>query len=319
MIALYLACPRVNKEESEFAIKLLVTASSLIIIIVVISHFSFPSRGHNIVGRRLDGLYFSTIYIFTTVLLIGYWMYDVNILPGPILYFALGLHLARLLIDLRRSPLMTVLLGTMGMLLLFLFMSRIRRGMSVIHSVKQKMKIAFSSAGIILLTVVVSLMFSKPDVINPGTFGMSDEKTLKRFRLEKLERGFERRKAGWSSALADAKWNPITGKGLGSSFDLPHSRKIHSLYVFLIAHMGMAGIVLFLTIIISTFSSGIRAAYRTKDAYVFGNCLAISASFICYVCFLAFSVRGTQFDAMTIFSFAGWILSNFSGFERLTS
>ncbi|MDY7036329.1 MAG: hypothetical protein SV375_09260 [Thermodesulfobacteriota bacterium] len=214
---------------------------------------------------------------------------------------------------------MTVLLGTMGMLLLFLVMAKIRKGGSIIHSVKQKMKMVFSLAGIIFLTVVVSLMFSKPDVINPGTFGMSDEKTLKRFRLEKLERGFERRMAGWRSALADAKWSPMMGKGLGSSFDLPHSRKIHSLYVFLIAHMGITGVLLFLTIIISIFSAGIGAAYRTKDAYVFGNCVVISASFICYVCFLAFSVRGTQFDAMTIFSFAGWILSNFSGFERLTS
>jgi len=322
LFAFFIAVPKVVDEQSLRRILLsLILASTVVVLVVLITQLVTPSTRFvrfGIFGPKHSSLYTSKLYVFVTVVLVGCWIFNSRIVPPPLLYPALCLHLLRLVIDLRKAPVAAVLLGLLciiGLTAVARLFQRRRKG-SLPMKCKGKM-FAVSLAALCALAGLAVLFFHGLSLYGSAFYDLSSGPgaLLKgyawRFSFEQFERFGGNRLIDYHAALTDPRWNPVLGAGLGTEFNLVHANRIHSLYVFILAHMGITGLFLFFMIIAATVWTGFHAAIRSNNLGTFGICIALTSAFVSYAALFTFSVRGTDFDAMIIFSIAGGIVANY--------
>jgi hypothetical protein len=260
-------------------------------------------------GPKHSGLYASKLYIPVTVILIGLWVFNSRIVPRPLLYILIGVHLFRLVIDLRKAPIAAVLLGLLsivflaGVTRLFQKSGRLSLPMICRGRIAVVLLVPLLTIGLLMILVFhgLSLYESTFFDLSSGPGALLKGYSW-RFHYEQFERYGGNRIIDYHAALSDPRWNPIFGAGLGTKFDLIEANRIHSLYVFILAHMGIAGLLLLFLMMVATFGAGIRAAIRSNTLDRFGNYIALTSAFVSYAAFFTFSVRGTDFEAMIIFS-----------------
>lgn len=281
--------------------KSLICISSIICLIVL---------GYNIQagrwGRVESGLYFSTLYIYVTILLIGLWFLKSNWVRPSLLYPFLFIHLARYVVDARRSPLFSLFLGIFFLIacgLIFIRWSRKRFNVFGRSSMRR-----------VYMTLILLLLMSAPLIMAffSGSMGLASLDQMissyqRRISATALSRALNVRLEDFKEALHSEHQNHFLGAGLGTVYDLKTSEDLHSLYVFLYAQLGIPGLLIFLSLIARTCWLGIKTGRSTfvRDDMVLSVVISIATFF--YFSYFSFSARGTEFEAMLVLSLSAAI------------
>ena len=109
LLLYYVLVSSINNDDH---VKQLITTLILISSIICFIVFSYNLRAGRL-GRVEPGLYFSTMYIYVTILLIGFWFLKSKMVHPAIMYPALFIHLSRYVIDARRAPIFFLFFGSM--------------------------------------------------------------------------------------------------------------------------------------------------------------------------------------------------------------
>lgn len=284
----------------------------IVAIIVVSSTICLITLSQNVYegfwGRVEKGLYFSTLYIFVTILLLGLWFLNSNLVHPALLYPAIILHLGRYFIDIRRGPLPSLLAGMIFFLLFAIVFIRILRRRHIIFR-----QLAGMRAYIIILIIFISGIFFAyysegrgQDFASSGDTPIDSYK--RRFSENAVSQALEGRTEDYLRALNDQNWNIISGSGLGTQYNLKYAEDIHSLYVHILANMGIIGIILFFSLVLRIFWLGIkisRTTYYREDIILSAT---LGATTLFYFIYFTFSCRGTEYEAMFVMAMSAAIL-----------
>ena len=237
-------------------------------------------------GRLGDGLYFSTLYIFSSLLLIA------NLLQNKTLSSfrrdtgALFLLTSRLLVDLRRTPVVLVT----GFILCFLVLQMFREVFRL-NKTKSTSRLQKVLRFFLLLPFVLIVYW----VVNSDIFNRLNWQAIKfalfDVRVLDIEIAYEK----------VMSVNPIFGLGPIFSLDLHHSAQVHSLPAGIFVSFGWVGVFLFLLLFVRLLVDAVLCSTSWRVASQ--NKLLFLIATIFYMLFFTFSARGFEIESFSIFAF----------------
>lgn len=325
LLSFFLAMPGVI-EQSYFKkfLQSIIVISAIIVIFILVHQFLAPRGRFGIFGLKEGGFYASRLYVPVTVILFGVWMLKINLFPKRIFSLLLFFHCMRLVIDLRKMPLISVAFGVICLLFFLTAIPFLKRKTKKIRLANaHKVRITFTIFFFVLIFGGLGVFFKYGDYFYYDLLYESSsgpQALLKgyawRFREVQFEKYGGNRLTDYRAAIFNPEWNPLFGHGLGADLNLPFANRVHSLYVFLIAHLGLIGLVFFLMMILTVILTGLRTAIRTTDFKTYGWSMILTSAFLSYVSVFTVSVRGTDFEVMIILSILAGMIMNLAYSNR---
>jgi hypothetical protein len=263
-------------EDVFYVIKAVILVSSIICIVILINNVL-----HGSFGRVESGLYFSTMYIFVTILLLGLWLGRINIFSKFEFILIISLHLLRAFIDFRRSPIAIIILG---FILIALYLSNTGSAKAINNF-------------FYVVLLLASLWLFMDDVENLLSGLSFYSQYIYRFSLEAFEVAFEVRFHDYFQILSDDNWSRLVGAGLGYNFHTDNNDNIHSLYLFIFTNLGAIGLILMLALTLYPIVVGLKGRSKSPNKKLK---TILSLSLFCYFLFFTFSARGSEFESFLI-------------------
>lgn len=238
-------------------------------------------------GRLDDGLYFSTLYVFSTLLVLSVVLSNQTLFSIKWDLGMLAVLVFRLLVDLRRTPLLVVG-GFVTTFLLARILQRIFLGSKNIKSPRFKKILR-----LVILGVISTSIYS---FIASGSFN--------RLSLSALQYAlYDVRILDLKIALEEVfAVDPIFGLGPFFSLNLYHSNQVHSLPGAIFVSYGWFGLILYLMMVVrlvfATLNASVQRQHGSEAKFAF-----LLAS-VFYLLFFTFSARGFEIESFSIFALA---------------
>ena len=280
-----------TSEDALYIIKCVVLISSIICVVILATNML-----HGSFGRVEAGIYFSTMYIFVTILLLGLWLSKIKILTNFEFILALSLHLLRAFIDFRRSPIAIIILGFV-LISLYLLCIRGRKNLN-------------SDVYLMFLLIMISVFIF--DIVDLFVSLSFYDKYVSRLSFDVLKIAFEIRFSDYFQVLQNGEWSRLIGAGLGYSFLTDNNSDIHSLYMFIFSNLGAVGLCLILALIFYPIVVGLKSSSKGADKKLKA---LLSISLFCYFLFFTFSARGSEYESFMILAIVIAIQYKFKYFE----
>jgi len=238
------------------------------------------------IGRIEDGLYFSTIYVFSTFISIFFFLSGKRVFSYKVDLFILLILIIRLLIDLRRTPILMLAIFVILFFLAGTFKKTIfgnGKSFNPVHAVLRLLLFLIFLYGILLF--VQSGIFSRLN-LQSLKYALFDVRYIDIIHTIDLT----------------MRVNPIFGVGPLADFDLIYSEQVHSLPVRIFSEYGFLGVSLFVGVWLIITVKALFALLRRDPDSETRSPFLFSASL--YALFFTFSARGFEIEVFAILGLA---------------
>ena len=245
----------------------------------------------------------STTRIWTTLLIIGLLGYLKQRRWRLILWMLLVVNLFRFVIDVRRIPMVILLLG-LSIILWFTFIQT---------RANAEAKIRYFTAffGIVVLGVLISLW-------TPNSLLTLSGLHIERWSAQPVEMGLVNRYLQIKATLLDFTENPLIGQGFGYSFDKPilvsmpgrgvyEIGRVHNLYTYLLSHSGLVGLGLYLWFLGALLKEGTFVVSNVNRDFEKGLAVGLLSGCVSIAVFGMFSALASRIEVQSFLALAGGI------------
>lgn len=296
-IVVILSSEIIGRDQVQYLLRCVLIASTLISIQGILINIINFSEGSYPFIFGLTGLP-STLYIWGTITSFAFLipaLYRSSTRRIALFTVVFSIHVARLLIDLRRLPILVAGIG--GIVVILINRQKVWR---ILRRHSRSVAIVLA-IGMATLTWPVALLSN-------------------RFLPRNLLRGILVRFEASRQALAELSQNPIIGRGYIPEFNPGYEimvqgsvksvATVHNLYAYILANGGIAGFALFGLIVLSLFRLSIRTIVRSIDDIDRDLFSAAFGIFISMLVFFTFSVRSYQIDTMLTFAVVASVITH---------
>jgi len=242
----------------------------------------------------------STAYVWASVVILGLLGYVKGNSWWVFLLTLLAVNIFRMVLDVTRLPVASIILGLVVLSGVILFKESFRAVVKL-----RFMKLAFCIAFILTLIIAFASQFVTQVV----------DAYSQRLSLASIERGLTNRYLRAAHELDVWITAPVFGVGFG--YDLAESEEgaymnnrgqgigpAHNLFIYLLSRSGFIGLVLYLLVLSRILKEGWQAIHRSRGFYQ-GLAVGLFAFCLTFVVFAMFSSRADRLEAQSLLALAG--------------